>query len=362
MEKSIYAEYVQKFFPQFISSVVERLNGQNTNQLTYLYKQLLDVEFSADGRWASILAEYTRVAADVVALDSELPLKSRDAIETASGDIPKIGMKVYLTEKQMKDIDAMIALNMPLQRVLTKILADAPRCIEAVYERIEDIFLSELSSGVGVSEKNNGTGIRIDMNYKAANQFHAATTWTGNPTTALPLDDIQAVFDKAMEDNNVITDVYADDKWLKAFYSNSQVRAQYAFISGVSVAAGGAVPVLGFDQAAQVLKSKWDINLHRVARKIKTELNGTKNNHNPWAEGVAAFTCDAKLGKLVWTNVAEATRPVKDVDYQNADEFILVSKYSTNDPLREFTSSQAMAIPVLDNVDRIYTLNQAAQG
>lgn len=362
MEKSIYAEYVQKFFPQFITSVVERLNEKNTDKLSYLYKDLLDVEFSADGRWASILAEYTRVAADVVALDSELPLKSRDAIETASGDIPKIGMKVYLTEKQMKDIDAMIALNMPLNRVLTKILADTPRCIEAVYERIEDIFLSELSSGVGVSERNNGTGVRIDMNYKAANQFHADITWTGNPTTAKPLDDIQKIFDKALDDNNVITDLYADDKWLKAFEAADQVRGQFAFDSGISVAAGATVPVLGFDQAAQVLKRKWDITLHRVARKIKTELNGAKNNHNPWAEGVAAFTCDKKLGKLVWTTVAEATRPVNDVDYQTADEFILVSKYSTNDPLREFTSSQAMAIPVLDNVDRIYTLNQAAQG
>lgn len=362
MEKSIYAEYVQKFFPQFITSVVERLNGQNVTQLTYLYKQLLDVEFSADGRWASILAEHTRVAADVVALDSELPLKSRDTLETASGDIPKIGMKVYLTEKQMKDIDAMIAQGLPLNQIIRKIMADTPRCIEGIYQRIEDIFLSELSSGVGISERNNGTGVRIDMNYKEANQFHAAITWTGNPDTALPLDDIQAVFDKALEDQNVITDIWADDKWLKGLYQSQQVRAQFAFNAGVSVAAGGAVPILGFDQAAQVLKTKWNIELHRVAPRIKTEINGNKRSHNPWAEGVAAFTCDARLGKLVWTTVAEATRPVADVTYQNADDFILVSKYSTNDPIREFTSSQAMAIPVLDNVDRIYTLNQAAQG
>lgn len=362
MEKSLYSQYVDKYFPTLVTSIVERLNGQNRTSLPYMYKDLLETAFSADGRWASILAEYSRVAADVVALDSELPLKSRDAIETASGDIPKIGMKLYLTEKQMKDIDTMIALNMPIQRVLNKIFSDVPRCIEAVYERIEDIFLSELSSGVGISERNNGTGVRIDMNYLSANQFNAVQTWEGNASTCKPLDDIQAIADKALEDNNTITDVWADDKWIKAFCASDQVRGQFAFNSGVSVAVGGSVPVLGFDQAAAVLSAKWGITLHRVARKIKTELNGAKNNHNPWASGVAVFTCDAILGSLVWTTVAEATRPVNGVDYQTADEFILVSKYSTNDPLREFTASQAMAIPVLNNVDRIYTLNQQAKG
>lgn len=359
MEKSLYAEYVAKFFPSLVTSIVEKLNEKSDNKLPYLYKELLDMEFSSDGRWASILAEYTRVAADVVALDSELPLKSRDAIETASGDIPKIGLKLYLTEKQMKDIDSMIALNMPLQRVLSKIFADVPRCIEAVYERIEDIFLSELSSGVGVSVRNNGTGVRIDMNYKAANQFNATTTWEGNSQTCTPLDDIQKLVDQAGEDNNAITDIYADDKWLKAFYASSQVRGQFAFNGGVSVSATTAVPVLGFEQAASVVDKKWGIKLHRISRTIKTEINGVKNNHQPWASGVGVFVCDKSLGKVVWTTVAEATRPVAGVEYETADEFILVSKYSKNDPLREFTASQAMAIPVLDNVDRIYTLNQA---
>lgn len=69
------------------------------------------------------------------------------------------------------------------------------------------------------------------------------------------------------------------------------------------------------------------------------------------------FTCDEKLGSLVWTNTAEVTRRVAGVEYQVADEFILLSKYSKNDPLREFTSSQAMVVPIINNVDRIYTLD-----
>lgn len=107
--------------------MVERLNEKRNNSAqTYLYKEKLRPQFSLDGRWASILAEYTRVAADVVALDSELPLKSRDTLEVASGTIPKIGMKLYLTEKQMKDVDSMIAQGLPLETIINNIFADTP--------------------------------------------------------------------------------------------------------------------------------------------------------------------------------------------------------------------------------------------
>ncbi len=353
MEKSLYFEAVQKYFPKLVISVVEKLNEKNQRTLPYLYKDLLTKSYSADGRWASIMANYTRVAADVVALDSELPLKSRDAIEKVSGDIPKIGMKLYLTEKQMKDIDTMVAIGLPENEILAKIFADTTRVISGVQERIEDIFLSELSTGVGLATSNDGLGVRINMNYYEDHQF-GATNYVWSNASATPISDIQKVMDKADEDGNVITDIWMDDTALRAFYANKEAREQYAFIQNF---VGQSIPNLGFDQAKEVLKSKFDLTLHRVNRKTKTEVNGVKGNHSAWADGMVVFTCEEKVGKLVWTSCAEVTRPVAGVAYETAEDFILVSKYSTNDPLREFTSSQAMVIPVLDNVDKIYTLN-----
>lgn len=356
MEQSLYFEYVKRYFPALVTSIIERINEKRTTQLPYLYKQLLTPDFSADGRWASVLAEYNRVAADVVALDSELPLKTRDSIETASGDIPKIGMKLYLTEKHMKDIDAMIAQQMSVGQIVNKIFNDLPRCLEGVWERIEDMFLSEMSTGVGLSERNNGTGVRIDVGYYTENKFGASVEWEANGDTATPITDMQKVFDKALGDQNTITDIWMDDVALRSFYASKQVREQFAFDNNVTVA-GGTVPTLDFNKASQVLQTKWGVLLHRVARKIKTEINGKKASHSPWQEGMVVFTCDETLGSLVWTNTAEATRPVGGVEYQIADDFILLSKYSKNDPLREFTSSQAMVVPIINNVDRIYTLD-----
>jgi hypothetical protein len=360
MEKSLYFEITKKYFPTLVTQIVEKLNGKRAQQLPYLYRDHLNTIFSADGRWASVTAEYTRVAADVVAMDTELPLKSRDKVSTAEGNIPKLGMKLFISEKQLKDLDNMIAQNLPNQQILQNMFADLPRCIQGVYERIEDMFLSELSTGVALATRSGATGVRLDIGFEEDNKFGYSTAWTDTDNST-PLDDIQKIYDKALLDQNTINTCYLDDYTINLLGKSKQVREQYAFNQGIT--SNGNVPVLNYDQVASIFMAKWQTSLIRVARTIKTELNGVKGTHTPWVKGHLTFTCNENLGDLVWTYCAEASRPVEGVVYENADQYILASRYSTNDPLREFTSSQAMVIPILNNVDQIYSLDcTTAQG
>lgn len=370
MEKSHYYEYIERYLPELVLSIVETLNEKHTRELSYLFKERLNPVFSPDGRWTSITGAYTRVAADIVSLDSELPLKSRDSLETASGKIPKVGMKLWLGEEEIKKVEAMIRDGRPVSQIVSVIFQDLPRVIEGVWERNEDVFLSMLSTGVGLTERSNGVGLRVDVGYLDANNFGVSALWD-TPAVATPIDDMQKVFDKAVADQNVITDVWMDDVALLDFYKSTQVREQYAFNQGF---VGDKIPVLGFEQAANAIRKKWaGVTLHRVARQIKTELNGKKQNHTPWQAGMVVFTCNEKLGDLVWTDCVEMSRPVDGVVYttvgngtgtmltenstSGVDEYILTSQYRKNDPWREFTSSQAMVIPIVNNVDQIYTLD-----
>lgn len=355
MEKSMYFEYADKFFPQLVLSIVEKLNDSN-RPLSYLYRDLLRRQFSADGKWASILAKYTQVAADIVSLDSELPLKARDTVENISGEIPKLGLKRYLTEKDIKDINSMIASGQPMTRVVERIFQDLPWAIQAIYERIEDIFLSELSTGVGLSTRSNGTGVRIDVKYRAENQFQClVAAWAADPDHATPVADIQQIYDKAEEDGNVISDLYLDEYALRALGKCKEMKEKYAFISDFS---GNNIPALNFNKLEAVFQDEWNTTLHRpINRKVRTEINGVQATHNPWAQGRLVFVCDSVVGDLVWTDTMEMTHPVAGVVYQTADEFILASQYAKNDPYREFTSSQAMVVPIISSVDRIYTLD-----
>lgn len=361
MEESLYFELVKKYFPQLVLSVVEKINSKTGNTaLTYLFKDYLTPTYSADGRWASIIADYNRVAADVVSLSSPLPLKSRESIETISGKLPKLGLKLRLDEQEMKNIDNLLRQpNANMNLVIEKIFNDTPRVITAIYERLEDMFLSGLSSGVALTPRNEGTGIRVSYGYKTENKFGVKVLWEGASDTALIIDDIQRVVDKAeLEDGNKLRHLFVDDTWLSNFYKNKQVREQYAFDMDF---VGQNIPSLDFGKAASVVLKRWDVQLHRVNRTIKTEINGIRKVHKPWKKGVGVFACDDKLGSLVWTDVAEKTRPVGNVTYENADDYILVSKYAKNDPLQEITASQAMVVPVVDNVDRIYTLDSTSQ-
>lgn len=356
MNKSLYFQLADKYVPQLVTSTVELLNGKDAETLPYLYQRMLRTVFSADGKWSSLVAKHTRVKADIVALDSELPLKSRDSIERLNGDIPKLGMKYYLSEKQMKDIDNMLAnASISERTIVEKIFEDVPHVVEGIYEELEDIFQSLLSSGIGLAHNNVGQGIRLDMGFYKENMFGVAALWSN--TKADVIKDIDKVFKKAKKDGNRITDIYVDDTWLDAFENNEGVRSLYGFQQGY--AGSAIVPVLDEEQAASVIRRKWKANLHLVDRRIIAEANGEREDFCAWANGVASFVCSDVVGDLVWTTCAEMApeRQVAGVTYQIANEFILVSEYSSNDPLREYTSSQAMVVPVLNNVNKIYLLN-----
>lgn len=357
MEQTLYIEFVKKYFPQLVLSITERLNGKSNAELSYLFKRLLAPKFSVDGRWEGLTGNYTRVAADVVAMDSPLPLKKRDSLSRAGGEIPKLGMELFLNEKQMSDIDAMIAREMDINTIVQAIFEDTPRVISGIYERLEWMFLAGLSSGVAVIEEENnpGTGVRVDYGYLTANQFGVPTVWAGNPTTATTIDDIEKVIKKATSDGNSIVRAYADKYWFDAFCKSQQAREQFAFIQGF---VGDKIPNLSEDQASAAIRNKFGFPVEKIDRAIRTEKDGKQTVTRPWKEGTIVFVCDEQVGSLAWTNLAEMNHPVAGVSYQTAENYILVSKYRENRPaLREYTTSQARVVPVITNVDRIYTLD-----
>lgn len=84
-------------------------------------------------------------------MDSPLPLKKRDSLEKASGELPKMGLKLFLNEKQMSDIDTLLALGVAEDTIVAKIFEDTPKVISGIWERLELMFLQGLSTGVAIA-------------------------------------------------------------------------------------------------------------------------------------------------------------------------------------------------------------------
>lgn len=363
MEKSLFIEYVGKVWPRLSLYVRERYN-RLAQKPTYLHKQWLTRVYSADQKWEGTSANTSYVMADIVALDSPLPVKRRDAIATASGKLPKVGMKKKLSETDINNINIMIAQlatidntngrRDQLNRIYNTILDDGNKCSVGVDERCEAIFLAGLSEGVVAvpDEDNVGTAIRVDYGYFPANIFGVEKK--GDVSS----DDIERVVDKINADGNTagygLIDLSTYRRLRKTRWAKELV-ASYKEQSFTDDTVLRVPTPADFNAAVQ---DEYGFQFYTIDRTCIAEKDGRKISIKPFKANRIVFVPSIdNLGSLVWSNCAEATRRVAGVEYSIVDEFKLISRYSKTDPLEEFTSSQALVLPVIENVDQIYVLD-----
>jgi hypothetical protein len=360
MERSSYSQWIDRFFKGIVVKTVEKVNGKSSGQdLTYLFKSMLRPEYAPSGKWEAISILNTRVSADYVAMDSSLPLKRRDSIGKASGDIVKSGMELWLNEKQLTDLDTMILQKLSDDDIIAKLFQDTPRVITGIYELNEKSFLEGLSTGVTVIDdtENAGTGVRMDYGYLDANKFGVSILWSS--AAAKPLDDIRQALKKAKADGNRISYVYMDDVTFENFAKTTQMKDFYITANNI-FASNATVPAPSLEKVNAALKAdeKYRFQITIVDRQVVNEKNGVRNPVTPWSQGKVILTTTSQVGVLAHARLAEQNHPVQGVSYQTADGYILVSKYRQNKPsLAEFTTSQARVVPVICNVEQIYQID-----
>lgn len=352
MKESLFVKYTS-WLSAIILGVVTKINGGKT-ELSYLHKSMLTEELSVDLKWSTLTVNSTIVAADIVAMDSPLPLKKRDAIGTANGDITKMGMKKKLTEKQLSDIDTLVNKKVENKVIVEKIFNDAISCTMGIYEKMEYVFLSALSTGVALIEdtENVGTGVRIDYGYSDANKFGAVKAWSD--AASKPLDDIKRVVKEARSKGVSLKFMMMDQNTFDNLAANEQTRQYFAFSQNF---VGGNIPVPDQEQVNSMLQKQYKLTIVIVDRTVITERDGTRTVQTPWAENKVVFLETQKVGRLVYGILAEETRQSKAATYAKAGKYILLKKWSEEEPFSEHTSSQALALPVIDAVDSIYLLD-----
>jgi hypothetical protein len=354
MNPSLFAEWVDKYFPGITLRITQRYNDTKL-QPTYLYRRFLRKDFSVDGKWESLSINNSLVAADIIAMDSSIPLKARPTLGRASGDIPKMGMELALREKQLTDLQTLIARQSPDSLIVAKIFQDVPLVIGGQYERIEAMFLEGLSSGITEVDDTEtvGTGVRINYGYLDANKFESSESWDN--VNATPFTDMQAVLDKASVDGNVIIRVMLDRTTWNNMAKTNEAKNLFAAAYGIF---GASIPVPTFSQMNTVVQDRYGFVFEIVDRSVRLQKDGTNTTVKPWKTGSVVFITTDQIGSLVYARLAEQDHPVEGVNYQTVDDFILVSKFRMNRPsLAEFTNSQSRVVPVIDNPDAIYLLD-----
>lgn len=357
MKASLFLEYVEKYFTKVVGLITEKNNDQ-TKEQPFLHETMLVEEYSPDLNWGSEEINNSVVAADVVSLESSLPLKSRAAISTATGKIPKIGMKMRKGEKQISDINVMIARGAKESIIAAKIFDDVKKGEKGVKVRKEILFLQGFSTGVAlaVDTDNNGTGVRATFGYKDENTF-AATKAAWGEAKATPQDDVQQLFDKANVDGNSIEHVYLSKKYFDLFRHSEQGKLLAANFRNVVVTDKALLAPASRSAFLDALEDEYGAKFHIIDSSFRVEKpDGTMEAIKPWAEANIVATPTDVVGRLVYGTLAEETNPVEGVKYEKVGTHTLISKYSKVDPLEEFTAAQALCIPVIDGADGIYLL------
>lgn len=358
MQTSLFGAFIEKFFGSVVGKLTETFNGQKKLS-PYLYERMLDEEYSADLTWTSTEMNNSVVAADVVSMDSALPLKKRGTIRSASGDIPKIGIKRQMREKAISDVLVMQSKGLKASEIAAKVLNNVPRVIEGVKIRLEILFEQALSTGVALvkNEDNSGTGVRADFGYKKANQFKATKDWA-TTASATPIDDLHKMFDAAAANGDTIVRVLLSEQYFGYARKTPQVRELVAASLRQTIVDASAIPVPPRQATLDALKEEFGAEFEVVNTSYKIEgADGKQTTVKPWEQGNVVGITSEKVGRLVWGTLAEEMNKVAGVAYQKSN-FILVSQYSHNEPsLAEFTAAQALALPVIDDGGSVYVLD-----
>lgn len=361
-QTSMFVAYIDKFFKGVVDRVQERWNDKK-NEPTLMFKTMLTEEYSADLTWSASTFNHSVVAADVVSMDSSLPLKKRPTVRTASGDIAKIGIKFALKEKEISDIGVMRAKGRTPAQIAAKILNNVPRCIKGIDIRIEILFEQALSTGLVLveSDTNDGTGVRANFGFAAEHTFHAKAAAWSDATNATPIDDIQQMFD--VEDNG-ISDVYLSKKYFDYMRKTEQVKALVASDRDQVIVNNAYLRTPTREATLTALENEFGATFHIVNNTFRVEMeDGTYKSVTPWEQGNIVGVPSNIVGRLVYGTLAEDTNRVAGVSYQKAGNYSLISEYSVNEPsLMEFTAGQALAFPVIDDGDSVFVLHADSTG
>lgn len=348
-EASLFVEEVGRIFPK-LQNIIDKVNDKRQAP-SYLYESMLKKTYSADDTWEAGSVNTSRVAADIVSMDSPLPLKTRPTVAYANGKLPKLGMALTMKESELKAVDLMKARGEKWANIANKLTQDPVACHFGIKERNEYNFLFGLSNGyVVVPDPDKASlGHRFNFKYYKRNLVGVATANT------LTVDDIEKVITMASEqDGNTITKMMLSLVQYNKLRQTAGAKELVADYRGIVVTSTSKLSVPTKSIFNEAMKDKYGVDIIVVDRVVRFEKNGVVEKKRPWNDNRVIYLTDDQAGSFVYGTVAEANHKVDGVTYQELDGYILVSKFANSNPLREMTGVQAEALPVIEDVDKLY--------
>lgn len=300
-------------------------------------------------------------AASVVSYDSAAPLRTRRHIRELTGEIPSIRQKFQMTERDLQEYLRMVSGASPdAKAILDMIFDDVKACAEAPHKRLDKMVLEAISTGeITLSTTTNPDGIvtasAIDFGMASANKVGCTASWATGGTTSKPITDVLAMVSAAEAVGIKLEKMYMTRATFNRFRAATEtVNYVTSYLTVGKVNSGKAQ--LSKEGINAWLESEGLPQIHIVEASIGVEKDGVITASNPFHATNVLFTPAGKMGKMLNAPIIERLKPAKHVTYAEANK-VLIKKWSTVDPIGEFTACELNAFPSWNNVDKCYLLD-----
>lgn len=357
---SIFGELTKNVQIRF--DAASKLNKQLFDNI--IFERFLDWDVPTVGLdFEELIGQYNiTVAAPTIGTDAKEAILGTEGLETLKETILNHAITLPMTVKDYRKVLQILdSKSLPdkvkTQQLIKLMWGDVETVVKSVLGKLDLIFCGALSNEgkFTLDETTNPEGGArglINFNQPADNIASSKTDWTeGNIDTVDCFEDIQGIIDAAQD---------------KVTFS--KVLCAPALISYMCRSKKMHQMILGTDKSSKIVQLK-DINAYMeensfptfepIRRQIRIQNGKQRIPYNPWNQKNMVFIPDGKLGlvKNAWAN--NELKPEAGVAYSNYGR-IRVSQWGVGETQGsngvEFTKAEVLALPVITEMNGIYTL------
>ena len=329
-----------------------------------IYERYLDWDVPTIGlNFEELIGQYNlSVAAATIDSKGKEPILGTEGLETLKQKVlthqMSYSMPIEEYRKVLQILDSrMLTDDQKTQQLINLMWNNVSTVVKSVQSKLDIIFLGALSNkGVFTFNANNNPegGVRGIIDYKMPPENIASVTleWTDtNKDNVDPFEDIQGVVDAAQD--KVTFDKILMSPARLSYLLKSRKMKQVIFGTDKS---GTPLLMSGLNE---FLRSN-DLPVIETVRRItRIQDNGKLSEYKPWNDKNIVFVPAGKLGVIKNAYADNELRQEPGVTYSNYGR-IRISQWgkgeTDNSNGVEFTKAQSLSLPVLTEINGIYSL------
>lgn len=329
-----------------------------------IYRRFMDWDTPTVGLdFEEIVGKYNlTVAAATIGENAKEPILGSYGLETVKERVLNHAVTLPMTVQEYRKILQLLDSKSIPEEQKKKQLIDlmwggVQRVVNGVEAKLDIIFLGALSNcGIFTFDSTNNPegGVRGEINFNMpdTNIAKSKTQWTeSNLETVDCMEDIQAVLDAA-DDKAILGKILLAPSKVSYMCRSKKMKQM----------------IWGTDKSSKIVQLK-DINdymesngyptIEKMKRQCKIQNGNVLTPYTPWNANNIVFVPDGKLGVVKNAYANNELKPESDVAYSNYGR-IRVSQWHVGETKGanqgEFTKAESLALPVLTEVENIFTL------